>query len=47
MGDGAVRFLSENIEQTQEWSAMSYSTPRPYVYSNIFFRDEGNVVGDF
>jgi hypothetical protein len=46
MGDGAVRFISENIEQTEEWSAFSVGN-RAFAYSNIFFSDDGNPVGEF
>jgi prepilin-type N-terminal cleavage/methylation domain-containing protein len=47
MGDGAVRFISENIEQTRDWSNWATFRQGGFVYSNIFFSDEGNVVGEF
>ncbi|MGQ0635083.1 MAG: DUF1559 family PulG-like putative transporter [Planctomycetaceae bacterium] len=45
MADGAVRFINQNIQSWPGWW-IQYPHP-PKVFTNLFFGDEGNPVGDF
>ena len=44
MGDGAVRFISENIDA---WMPGTPVTKDQYVYISLWGRDEGGIVGAF
>ncbi len=53
MCDGTVRFVNENISSNPASYDPSYceawaNTFGPgFVYQNLFFKDDGNTVGDF
>ncbi|MGQ0636444.1 MAG: DUF1559 family PulG-like putative transporter [Planctomycetaceae bacterium] len=50
MSDGAVRFISQNIDATTFCFAAvdaSFAVRRKNVFTNLFFGDEGNPTGDF
>ncbi len=45
MCDGAVRFVSENIQASPVWS--STGAGQNYLYQNLFNIDDRNVIGEF
>ncbi|MCA9072475.1 MAG: DUF1559 domain-containing protein, partial [Planctomycetaceae bacterium] len=54
MGDGSVRFISENIahnpiaQTTTTCTPMSTTQAGPgFTYQNLFFINDGNVVAEF
>jgi hypothetical protein len=47
MGDGAVRFISENIDYAKKTVTDGYPAYSSTTFARLCTRDDGNVIGEF